>query len=158
MIHKIPNRLSGTQLMILTNAILSALHCKTATLIDKSRIVYVGCNGKEEQIYLIELFTYQGKEHSWYQQFGYVNRNNEQEIATMMRNIHNRILHGIVKFGKMTMEFKKEQKLGDMMMDYWQKDKCTFSKIHNSPSIQGVFHQLRVINGLSEPKTKTFET
>ena len=50
-LERIPDGMSGTQLMTFTNSLLSNLRIRTAVLIDGSRIFYEGCDGKKRKFY-----------------------------------------------------------------------------------------------------------
>ena len=89
-LNRIPNRLSGTQLMTFTNTLLTNLHIKRASLFDSATIHYEGCNGNPERVTLMHLFAIQGKTQGWYERFGFMSNGiNQEHIAQVMRNIHN---------------------------------------------------------------------
>ena len=56
-IKKVPNKLSGQEVMILANTLLSALKCRVAYITDSATINYEGCNGQINQVQLIDLFV-----------------------------------------------------------------------------------------------------
>ena len=142
-VRKIPNELSGRQQMIFTNSLLSALKVKKVQLADAASIDYAGCNGQTEQVSLTIFRAIIGKRKGWYENFGYINRRDQTEIAMLMRAIHEYPLPSSLQLkDKSIVIFTGTQTLGETMSYYWNNDKCIFSEIYSALKNQGVFTKL----------------
>ena len=91
-VERIPNELSGTQLMTFIDILLPRLNIKQASLEDYASIKYIGCNDIKERIQLIDLYAIKGETKSWYDKFGYINRGDQWLITAIMREIYDQIL------------------------------------------------------------------
>ena len=112
----------------------------------------------KKSIELMELCAIQGKTQGWYESHGYKNEfNDELETARIMREIHDLPLCGKYKFEDVILEFETEQKLGEIMLGYWQTDKCMFSKMYHALKDKGIFNELELEAGLPDLKVKIFD-
>ena len=153
LMEKIPNVMSGTQIMIITDLFLSKLHISHATMFDDACIDYEGCLGKEEHIALIDLFAIQGKTQGFFERFKYYKYSSKQyseRLSKEMIKVHNHEMPATMTFQGVTFTFGGHKKLGDVLSDYWDKDKCTFSKIYGEFREKGLFEQLMYLSGGKE--------
>ena len=116
----------------------------TAYLYDLASMEYIGCDNNEQHIRLINLFAIQGKTQGWYESWEYKNRNDQQLIAKAMKEIHDYTLTG-------------NQILGNVLSDYWENDKCKFSKLYQMFKDEMLFERLYDLAGPQLPKIKRFE-
>ena len=154
-ISKVPGGLTAAQSMAFTNALLTELNVKQATLLDNKNVPYSGCNNALRQIPEIILLAFQGETTGAYEQFGYEN-SHQRHTAFYMQDLCNYVLPEKLELRDgSTLEFEGNQKLGAVMMDYWENDKCTFSKIYDALRKNGIFLDLLPVNSLE--RTKIFK-
>ena len=150
---KIPDGLSGSQLMIFVNTLLPKLGIKTAIIWDTADNQYIGCEGQMETIPFIELNAIRGKTEGWCERFHFFLEDKEG-CAESMREVYDTKLVTMVEFGQSSLEIEEHRKLGVVMQNYWENDKCQFSKIYHSLEEAGFFRDLGFkCNGI---KTKVF--
>ena len=138
--------MSLKQLMIFSNAVLERLWIKRASLKDNLYYKYVGCDDEEESISLIEIYAIFGKTQGFYESFGFMRpfgyrRQESMTLENMMKRIHDTMIRATINLGDGSILdlSDKDYKMCELMVYYWERDQCQFSKLYKALKAQGMF-------------------
>ena len=140
-----PHRLSGTAMMMFANTMMQRLRMRSASVIDRASIPYIGCDNKQEKIPTLDLLAIEGDSNGWYEQFGFVGRytKDRQKVAAQMKQVHDHILTGtVVHENEFIVKFSGKKTFGEVMRYWWNNDKCRFWAMYTAFVNHGLFDPL----------------